>query len=126
MPRPPNTGNVTTSDYHYSDEEFAFLKAVEAWQKRTKRRFPTHTDYLKILVSLGYREASGRGTEVNAHRDLSRFILAVLARHESPLLALVGINRWQIVSEDGEPLSAEETTPYKAWKSAAERVKVPI
>jgi hypothetical protein len=56
------------------------------------------------------------------NRDLFRFILEVMAVHDAPLLALVGPDRWQIVTAEGATISDEGDTPYNAWESASERV----
>lgn len=64
----------------------------------------------------------GRDSVSDNDRDLFRFILEVMAVHDAPLLALVGPDRWQVVSAEGVTLSDEAETPYRAWKSAAERV----
>jgi hypothetical protein len=52
-------GDVGQSMQPYSDEEAAFLAAVEAWKRRTGRKFPAHSEYLAILLSLGYRRPEG-------------------------------------------------------------------
>jgi hypothetical protein len=54
-------------------------------------------------------------------RDLFRFILEVMAAHDAPLLALVGPDRWQIVTAEGVAIAEAEDTPYRAWKGASER-----
>lgn len=38
----------------YTDEETAFLQAVQAFQKRWGIKFLSHTHYLRILKELGY------------------------------------------------------------------------
>lgn len=53
--------HAATAERDYSDEEREFLMAVQAWQKRTGRRFPTATDYLHVAKSLGYRQAQEAG-----------------------------------------------------------------
>jgi hypothetical protein len=58
----------------------------------------------------------------NNNRDLFRFIMEVMAVHDSPLLALVGPDRWQVVTAEGVAIAEPEDTPYRAWKGAAERV----
>lgn len=40
----------------YTADEVEFMKAVEAWQRRTGNRFPTAADVLRIARSLGYRK----------------------------------------------------------------------
>ncbi len=58
------------------------------------------------------------------NRRLMRAIITVCDAHESPVLALVGANRWQVVSATGEPLGNEAKTPVLAWESAAKGVTV--
>jgi hypothetical protein len=52
--------------------------------------------------------------------------MEVMAVNEArgPLLAALAGGRWQIVDAEGEPIGEPESTPYLAWKSAAEKVKV--
>lgn len=38
----------------YTTEEVEFLKAVDAYRLKTRTRFLTATDYMKILIKLGY------------------------------------------------------------------------
>lgn len=38
----------------YTKDEVEFLKAVDAYRIKTKTKFLLATDYLKILVKLGY------------------------------------------------------------------------
>jgi len=45
-------------------EEFVFLKAVERFQRRTRRRYPSWREILSILRSLGYRKV-GRAIELD-------------------------------------------------------------
>jgi hypothetical protein len=46
-----------TSQREYTAEELELLRAVEAFQRSTGRRFPTWTDLLGIVRSLGYTRA---------------------------------------------------------------------
>lgn len=59
-----------------------------------------------------------------ADRRLMRAIITVCDAHESPVLALVGANRWQVVSAEGEPLGEPAASPVLAWESAAKAVTV--
>lgn len=38
----------------YTAEEHEFLKAVQAYQKRTRRKFLTHVELLRIAKEMGY------------------------------------------------------------------------
>lgn len=60
------------------------------------------------------------------NRSLYKHIMEVMAVNEAsgPLLAALAGGRWQIVDAEGEPIGEPESTPYLAWKSAAEKVKV--
>lgn len=40
----------------YTPEETEFLLAMLAFQKRTRRRFPTLSEVLRVAHSLGYRK----------------------------------------------------------------------
>ena len=44
----------------YTDEQFAFLLAVEDHKKRTRRKFLATVEYLEILQGMGYRKEAGR------------------------------------------------------------------
>jgi hypothetical protein len=57
--RPLHRGYPAGSERLYDDEESRFLRAVQAWQTRTGRKFPCHTDYLTIVKSLGFRLSEG-------------------------------------------------------------------
>ncbi|WP_149109701.1 hypothetical protein [Limnoglobus roseus] len=41
---------------NYSAEEVEFLKAMDAYQRTHRRPFPSWTEALKVLKSLGYRK----------------------------------------------------------------------
>lgn len=47
-------GHATTSERIYSDAEAEFLRAVEAFKRKHRRPFPTHTELFGVLLSLGY------------------------------------------------------------------------
>lgn len=38
----------------YTAAEWEYIRAVDAWQKKHRVRYPAATDYLSILVGLGY------------------------------------------------------------------------
>lgn len=40
----------------YTADEIEFIKAMEAYKRRTKRKFPTFTEVLAVAKSLGYRK----------------------------------------------------------------------
>ncbi|HEY1190467.1 MAG TPA: hypothetical protein VGE74_22735 [Gemmata sp.] len=56
-PKPAGTpADVATSEVHYSADEVEFLNAVQAYQKRTGRKFPTLSELLAIVRALGYHK----------------------------------------------------------------------
>jgi hypothetical protein len=48
-------GDPATNDREYSDEEFEFLKAIDAYRRNYNRPFPTWSEALAILRRLGWR-----------------------------------------------------------------------
>jgi len=41
-----------------SDEQFAFLMAIDEYRKKNTRPFPTWTEVLEVIKSLGYRKVA--------------------------------------------------------------------
>ena len=41
-----------------TDEEWAFMKAMEAYQRRWRRRYPSWREVLYVLDCLGYRKVA--------------------------------------------------------------------
>ena len=41
-----------------SDEQFAFLLAIEEYKKKNSRPFPTWTEVLEVIKALGYRKVA--------------------------------------------------------------------
>jgi hypothetical protein len=54
-------GDPTVSAREYDAEETAFLRAMADYQHRTGRKFPTWTEALAVLKSLGYRQGGDAG-----------------------------------------------------------------
>lgn len=50
--------NPITSEVNYSDEETAFLKTMDEYQRNTGRKFPTFREVLAVIKSLGYRKVA--------------------------------------------------------------------
>jgi hypothetical protein len=48
----------TTCERDYTDEETAFMKAMERFKRENRRPFPTWTEVLEVLHSVGYRKTS--------------------------------------------------------------------
>jgi hypothetical protein len=46
----------TTCEKDYSDEEIIFMKAMDAYKRANRRPFPTWSEVLEVLRSLGYRK----------------------------------------------------------------------
>jgi hypothetical protein len=49
--------SVLTAEHDYTAEELAFLAAIEAYKRRSGRPFPSWTEVLAVLKSLGYARA---------------------------------------------------------------------
>ena len=43
---------------NYTDDEFEFLKAIAAYQKRWRRRYPSWREVLFVMRCLGYRKVA--------------------------------------------------------------------
>lgn len=50
---------IDMAEKDYTDDEFEFIRAMEAYIKRTKHKFPSFTECLKVAKSLGYRKDHG-------------------------------------------------------------------
>jgi hypothetical protein len=46
----------TTCEKEYSDEEIAFMRAMDLYKRNNRRPFPTWSEVLEVLRSLGYRK----------------------------------------------------------------------
>ncbi|MGF1581948.1 MAG: hypothetical protein ACFCD0_21695 [Gemmataceae bacterium] len=46
----------TTCERDYSDDEIAFMKAMDEYKRANRRPFPTWSEVLEVLVALGYRK----------------------------------------------------------------------
>ncbi|HEY7329984.1 MAG TPA: hypothetical protein VH592_20280 [Gemmataceae bacterium] len=46
----------TTCEKDYSDEEIIFMKAMDQYKRSNRRPFPTWSEVLEVLYSLGYRK----------------------------------------------------------------------
>lgn len=61
---------LTSYDRVYSDEEFAFIRAVDHYKRVNRRPFPSWSEVLSVVHALGYRKDSpparaGTGGSVN-------------------------------------------------------------
>jgi hypothetical protein len=63
----------TTCERDYSDDETEFMKAMDRYKRENRRPFPTWSEVLEVLRSLGYRRVAeptdlpGRGSGVVAN-----------------------------------------------------------
>jgi hypothetical protein len=46
----------TTCEKDYSDEEIIFMKAMDLYKRANRRPFPTWSEVLEVIRSLGYRK----------------------------------------------------------------------
>jgi hypothetical protein len=46
----------TTCEKDYSEEEILFMKAMDQYKRSNRRPFPTWSEVLEVLRSLGYRK----------------------------------------------------------------------
>src|SRR6202161_3524561 len=46
----------TTCERDYNDEEISFMKAMDQYKRDNRRPFPTWSEVLEVLHSLGYRK----------------------------------------------------------------------
>jgi hypothetical protein len=51
----------TTCERDYNDDETAFMKAMERYKRENRRPFPTWSEVLEVLISLGYRKVEPEG-----------------------------------------------------------------
>jgi len=50
-----------TCEKHYTEDEVEFLKAMERYRRENRRPFPTYSEVLEIVRSLGYRKVAAAG-----------------------------------------------------------------
>ncbi len=50
--------SVYSSSVQYSDEELAFLKAIDKYKREQRRPYPSWREVLDIAKSLGYRKVN--------------------------------------------------------------------
>src|SRR5947209_2695665 len=48
----------TTCERDYSDDETDFMKAMDRYKRENRRPFPTWSEVLEVLASLGYRRVA--------------------------------------------------------------------
>jgi hypothetical protein len=52
----------TTCEREYSDDEIEFMKAMDQYKRDNRRPFPTWSEVLEVLHSMGYRRVAERTT----------------------------------------------------------------
>ena len=48
----------TTCEREYTDDEIAFMKAMDDYKRKSGRQFPTWSEVLEVLRGLGYRQVA--------------------------------------------------------------------
>lgn len=48
----------TTCEREYTDDEIIFMKAMDQYKRDNRRPFPTWSEVLEVLFSLGYRRTA--------------------------------------------------------------------
>ncbi len=48
----------TTCERDYSDDEIAFMRAMDDYKRKSGRQFPTWSEVLEVIRSLGYRQVA--------------------------------------------------------------------
>ena len=48
----------TTCERDYSDDEIEFMKEMDVYKRRSGRQFPTWSEVLEVLRSMGYRQVA--------------------------------------------------------------------
>jgi hypothetical protein len=48
----------TTCERDYTDEEIVFMRAMDQYKRDNRRPFPTWSEVLEVLFSLGYRKVA--------------------------------------------------------------------
>jgi len=52
----------TTCERDYSDNEIEFMKSMDDYKRKSGRPFPTWSEVLEVLMSLGYRKVADPST----------------------------------------------------------------
>lgn len=59
--------NPTTCERDYTADEREFLMALDRYKRVCRRPYPTFTEVLEIVVSLGYRKVAPKGPLPGCH-----------------------------------------------------------
>ncbi len=52
----------TTCERDYSDNEIEFMRAMDDYKRKSGRSFPTWSEVLEVMMSLGYRKVADPST----------------------------------------------------------------
>ena len=52
----------TTCERDYSDNEIEFMRSMDDYKRKSGRPFPTWSEVLEVLMSLGYRKVADPST----------------------------------------------------------------
>lgn len=56
----------TTCERDYSENEIEFMRAMDVYKRKSGRQFPTWSEVLEVISSLGYRQVA-ETTEIYPH-----------------------------------------------------------
>ncbi len=59
----------TTCERDYNDDEMEFMKAMERYKRENRRPFPTWSEVLEVLISMGYRRVETATALPGVKRD---------------------------------------------------------
>jgi hypothetical protein len=59
----------TTCERDYNDDETEFMKAMDRYKRENRRPFPTWSEVLEVLRSLGYRRVAEAGPLPGGKRE---------------------------------------------------------
>ncbi len=59
----------TTCERDYTDEETIFMKAMERYKRENRRPFPTWSEVLEVLYSMGYRKVAAEADLPTGRRE---------------------------------------------------------
>lgn len=59
----------TTFEKQYSEEEIAFMNAIQTFKSRSGKMFPSHGDILRVALQLGYRKLAVDDPDVDVEDD---------------------------------------------------------
>lgn len=70
----------TTCERDYNDEETVFMKAMDRYKRENRRPFPTWSEVLEVLYSLGYRKTEEPTDLPGAKKDQAIAAAAAAAK----------------------------------------------